>query len=67
MQVAEEVKKTVFAKDVHYTALGSRASLCIKPDVRALESVAKINAKCLDLQKDKGDVLLLIQENIRYS
>lgn len=60
VQVAEEVKKTVFAQDMHYTALGSRASLCIHPDVRTLDSVPKINAKCLELQKDKGDASLSI-------
>ena len=53
MQLAEELKKTEFAKTLHFAALGSRASLCINEKVKTLGSVHKINQKCLDLQKEK--------------
>lgn len=53
-QLINELKKTKFAKEPNPLALislGSRKQLCINESVRKLKDVARMNDKCVDLQK----------------
>ncbi|XP_055715290.1 putative ATP-dependent RNA helicase DDX11-like protein 8 [Phlebotomus papatasi] len=55
-QVVEEVKRTKFAENLRVVSLGSRQNFCINKEVRNLKSVALINEKCLDLQRNRSKV-----------
>ncbi|KAL1199377.1 Regulator of telomere elongation helicase 1 [Cardamine amara subsp. amara] len=52
-QFVKELRKTVFAKQLKVVCLGSRKNLCINEDVLKLGNVARINERCLELQKKK--------------
>lgn len=61
-QVMGELKKIVsravkieLLEDYSAVTLGSRANLCINPDVIKLRSVQRINDKCLELQGGEKD------------
>ena len=53
-QFVNEIKKTEFGKDIKVVSLGSRKTLCVNDLVLKLQSQAKINDKCLDMQKGKA-------------
>jgi len=53
-QVVGEVKKTKFGHDLMTVSLGSRKNLCVNPQVNSLKGIARINDKCMDLQKSKA-------------
>lgn len=55
-QVVDEVKRTKFAENLRVVSLGSRQNFCINEEVRNLKSVALINEKCLDLQRNRSKV-----------
>lgn len=52
-QVVHELKKTVYGRSLRIVSLGSRQQFCINPTVRALNSNALINERCLDMKKGK--------------
>lgn len=53
-QVVQELKKTVYGRSLRIVSLGSRQQFCINPAVRALNSNALINERCLDMKKGKA-------------
>ncbi|KAG6545059.1 hypothetical protein Mapa_013754 [Marchantia paleacea] len=52
-QFVGELQRTVFSSSLRSVSLGSRKNLCINPAVAALGNSARINDKCLELQKEK--------------
>lgn len=50
-QVVNEVRNTVYGKDIRITTLASRQNYCINPSVKKLNSLALINERCLEMQK----------------
>jgi chromosome transmission fidelity protein 1 len=48
-----EVKKTEWGRKIRVVSLASRKNLCINEEVLKLKSQARINDKCLDMQKTK--------------
>ncbi|CAH2068022.1 unnamed protein product, partial [Thlaspi arvense] len=52
-QFVKELRKTVFAQKIKVVCLGSRKNMCINEDVLKLGNVARINERCLDLQKKR--------------
>ncbi|KAL3698819.1 hypothetical protein R1sor_012895 [Riccia sorocarpa] len=50
-QFVRELQRTMFSSSLRSVTLGSRKNLCINPAVAALGSSARINDKCLELQK----------------
>lgn len=50
-QFINEVKKTVYADSIRLLHLGSRATLCVNPNVRKFGSANLMNEKCLEMQK----------------
>ncbi|KFK42393.1 hypothetical protein AALP_AA2G250200 [Arabis alpina] len=52
-QFVKELRKTVFAQKIKVVCLGSRNNLCINEDVLKIGNVARINERCLELQKNK--------------
>uniref|UniRef100_A0A1J3GME6 Putative ATP-dependent RNA helicase DDX11-like protein 8 n=1 Tax=Noccaea caerulescens TaxID=107243 RepID=A0A1J3GME6_NOCCA len=52
-QFVKELRKTVFASKIKVVCLGSRNNMCINEDVLKLGNAARINERCLDLQKKK--------------
>lgn len=50
-QFASEIKRCSNAADVHAVTLGSRKALCTNEAVRELQSVNRINDRCLELQQ----------------
>ncbi|KAJ3414188.1 DEAD H (Asp-Glu-Ala-Asp His) box helicase 11 [Chytridiales sp. JEL 0842] len=57
-QFVRELQKTEYGADTFSVSLGSRKNLCINEDVQKLKSVARMNDKCLDLQKGTGCAFL---------
>lgn len=53
-QVVNELKKTVYGNAIRVIQLASRQQFCINPEVRALNSNALINERCLELKKGKS-------------
>lgn len=53
-QVVNELKKTVYGNAIRIIQLASRQQFCINPTVRALNSNALINERCLELKKGKS-------------
>ncbi|KAJ8326671.1 ATP-dependent DNA helicase chl1 [Batrachochytrium dendrobatidis] len=51
-QFVNEIKKTAYG-NIKCVTLGSRKNLCINQSVTRLQSLHRINDKCLDLQKAK--------------
>lgn len=51
-QVVNEVKNTVYARNIQIASLASRQNYCINPSVRKLNSNVLINERCLELQKN---------------
>ncbi|CAF3347822.1 unnamed protein product [Rotaria socialis] len=54
-QFIGEIQKTKYIDQLRLVALGSRQNLCINESVSKLKSLALINEKCLDLQKQKKE------------
>lgn len=52
-QLVGELKKTVYGEELRVASLGSRKNLCVNTSVNKLKTLARINDKCLDFQKDK--------------
>lgn len=52
-QVVNEIKNTIYARDIRVVSLASRQQYCINADVRRLKSNALINERCLELKKAK--------------
>ncbi|CAG8490837.1 8736_t:CDS:10 [Paraglomus brasilianum] len=50
-QFINELRKTGYAEDIKSVSLGSRKTLCINEDVKKLNSLAKMNDRCLEMQK----------------
>ena len=50
-QFVGELGKTVYKDSVKVVSLGSRKNLCINDDVRKLGGLARMNDRCLDMQK----------------
>ncbi|VVA95970.1 unnamed protein product [Arabis nemorensis] len=53
-QFVKELRKTAFAQNIKVVCLGSRKNLCINEDILKLGNVARINERCLELQKKKN-------------
>ncbi|MCL7052148.1 hypothetical protein MKW94_027669 [Papaver nudicaule] len=53
-QFIKELRRTVFATKLNVVSLGSRKNMCINKEVLKLNSSARINEKCLELQKNKN-------------
>lgn len=51
-QVVNEVKSTVYARNIQIASLASRQNYCINPSVRKLNSNVLINERCIELQKN---------------
>lgn len=51
-QVVNEVKNTVYARNIQIASLASRQNYCINPSVRKLNSNVLIIERCLELQKN---------------
>ena len=51
--MVSECSKTPHAKHIRVLALGSRKVLCINSGVQKLESLQRMNERCLDLIKAK--------------
>lgn len=49
-----EIKNTVYAKDIRVVSLASRQQYCVNPEVRKLKSNALINERCLELKSGKA-------------
>lgn len=52
--MVNEIKNTVYAKDIRVVSLASRQQLCVNPEVRKLKSNALINERCLELKSGKA-------------
>lgn len=52
--MVNELKKTVYGNSIRIIQLASRQQFCINPEVRALNSNALINERCLELKKGKS-------------
>lgn len=52
--MVNELKKTVYGNTIRIIQLASRQQFCINPEVRALNSNALINERCLELKKGKS-------------
>ncbi|KAM5239189.1 ATP-dependent DNA helicase DDX11 [Ctenodactylus gundi] len=55
-QFVQEVRKSPFGKDIRLVSLGSRQSLCVNKDVKALGSVQLINDRCMEMQRSRHEV-----------
>ncbi|KAK9822081.1 hypothetical protein WJX74_005614 [Apatococcus lobatus] len=53
-QVMAEVGRTPFKESLSFVPLGSRKALCINAGVQKLGTVARMNERCLELQKPKA-------------
>ena len=53
-QFVMEMEKTAYQEDVRVISLSSRKNLCVNDDVLKLASDARINDRCLDMQKGKA-------------
>lgn len=52
--MVNELKKTIYGNQIRIIQLASRQQFCINPEVRALNSNALINERCLELKKGKS-------------
>ncbi|CAA0839071.1 RAD3-like DNA-binding helicase protein [Striga hermonthica] len=52
-QFMKELRKTKFASELKVVCLGSRKNFCINEEVVRLGNSARINERCLELQKNK--------------
>ncbi|KAH0450278.1 hypothetical protein IEQ34_020970 [Dendrobium chrysotoxum] len=64
-QFVKEFKRTVFASELNLICLGSRNNLCINPEVLKLGSVNRINERCLELQRNRSNSKIKVQDNNR--
>ncbi|KAI3854561.1 hypothetical protein MKW92_042093 [Papaver armeniacum] len=53
-QFVKELRRTVFATRLNVVSLGSRKNMCINEEVMKLNNSARINERCLELQKNKN-------------
>ncbi|KAI3870964.1 hypothetical protein MKW92_041499 [Papaver armeniacum] len=53
-QFVKELRRTVFATQLNVVSLGSRKNMCINEEVLKLNNSARINERCLELQKNKN-------------
>ncbi|KAI3995975.1 hypothetical protein MKX01_037472 [Papaver californicum] len=53
-QFVKELRRTVFATQLSVVSLGSRKNMCINEEVLKLNNSARINERCLELQKNKN-------------
>ncbi|KAJ4818356.1 ATP-dependent DNA helicase chl1 [Rhynchospora pubera] len=60
-QFVKEFKRTKFASEINVVCLGSRKNLCINPTVLKLGNANRINERCLELQKNKKEVKVKVQ------
>ncbi|XP_071452150.1 ATP-dependent DNA helicase DDX11 [Hetaerina americana] len=61
-QFVGEVRSSPYGETTRLVSLASRQSLCINPQVSRLKSLALINEKCLELQKNKKGKATKISE-----
>ncbi|XP_042351747.1 ATP-dependent DNA helicase DDX11 [Plectropomus leopardus] len=54
-QFVHEVQKSPFSKDISLVTLGSRQNLCINEEVHRLNSIQRINDRCMEMQKNKHE------------
>ncbi|PON34974.1 DNA helicase (DNA repair), Rad3 type [Parasponia andersonii] len=54
-QFIKELRKTVFSNEMKVVCLGSRKNFCINEEVLMLGNPARINERCLELQKKNND------------
>ncbi|XP_045479917.1 ATP-dependent DNA helicase DDX11 [Harmonia axyridis] len=55
-QFVGEIVKSPFGNNVRSISLASRQVYCINPEVKKLKSMALINERCLDMQKNKNKI-----------
>jgi chromosome transmission fidelity protein 1 len=53
-QIVNEVKNTIYQKDLRSVSLASRQNYCINESVKSLKNSNLINERCLELQKNKS-------------
>ncbi|KAJ8756103.1 hypothetical protein K2173_024650 [Erythroxylum novogranatense] len=61
-QFIKELNKTAFANEITAVCLGSRKNFCINEEVLKLGNSARINERCLELQRSRKDGLLKIKK-----
>lgn len=53
-QIVNEVKNTIYKKDLRCVSLASRQNYCVNEEVKKLKNSNLINERCLELQKSKS-------------
>ncbi|KAF6164159.1 hypothetical protein GIB67_010129 [Kingdonia uniflora] len=60
-QFVKELRRTKFGSELNVLSLGSRKNLCINEEVLKLGNATRINERCLELQKNKKQVVSKIK------